>query len=116
MVRRPEIKKDPLYLLLREGKVEEFNQRKARGETFDLTYCDFRGLDLRGMDTTHVDFGNSYFRQTDLRGLDLSSCNLAGVSLNGAKISGTLFPDQYSADEIVMSLQHGTRLRPGANG
>lgn len=32
MSEKPQIKQDPLYQLLREGKVDEFNQRMAAGE------------------------------------------------------------------------------------
>lgn len=111
MQKKPEIKQDPLYLLLRHGKTEEFNARRARGETVDLTACDFRGLDLRGLDASGLDFSDSYFRQTDLRGIDFSSSRLEGASIYGAKISGTYFPQELSAEEITLSLLHGTRLR-----
>jgi hypothetical protein len=43
----PKITQDPLYQLLRDGKVEEFNHRIAKGETVDLTSCDFRHLNLQ---------------------------------------------------------------------
>lgn len=111
MQNKPEIKQDPMYLLLRHGKTEEFNTRRARGETVDLTSCDFRGLDLRGLDASGLDFTNSYFRQTDLRGIDFSSCKLEGASIYGAKISGAYFPRELSAAELTLSLMHGTRLR-----
>lgn len=45
--------------------------------------------------------------------MDLSSAKLAGASIHGAKISGVYFPVDLSADEILMSLEHGTRLRYG---
>ena len=108
----PAIKHDePLYMLLREGKVEEFNQRKEKGERCDLTHCDFRGLDLRKWNPAGLDLSGSYFRQADLRGVDFSTATLAGASINGAKISGALFPRELSAQEITLSLQHGTRMR-----
>jgi uncharacterized protein YjbI with pentapeptide repeats len=109
----PAIKDDPLYQLLRDGKISEFNARRTAGETCDLTSTDFRGLDLRGLDTAGLDLSNSYFRQADLRGVDLSTANLAGASIHGAKISGAYFPVDLSADEILMSLEHGTRMRYG---
>jgi len=109
----PTIKDDPMYQLLRAGKVEEFNERRAAGETCDLTSTDFRGLDLRKLNADGLDFSNSYFRQTDLRGVDLSKAKLAGASIHSAKLSGTLFPADLAADEILMSLEHGTRMRYG---
>jgi uncharacterized protein YjbI with pentapeptide repeats len=53
----------------------------------------------------------AYLRHADLRGLDLSETNLEGASINSAKISGTYFPTTLSAEEITLSLVHGTRLR-----
>jgi uncharacterized protein YjbI with pentapeptide repeats len=103
----PKITQDPLYQLLRDGKVEEFNHRIAKGETVDLTSCDFRHLNLQGLIASGLDFSNSYFRQADLRGIDFSQ----SISLRGAKISGVYFPASLTADEINLSLQHGTRMR-----
>lgn len=114
MSQKPQIKQDPMYVLLRDVKIDEFNKRKQAGETFDLTNCDFRGIDLRGLDADGIDFSGCYFRQSDLRGIDLSNSNLQGASINGAKISGCYFPAAISADEIELSLNHGTRLRYGA--
>lgn len=108
----PLIKQDePLYVLLREGEIEQFNQRKAAGEGCDLVDCDLRGLDLRGLDTVGLDLRGCYFRQADLRGVDFSACNLEGASVHGAKISGAYFPAPLSADEINLSFEHGTRMR-----
>lgn len=102
---------DPMYCLLRDGRIEEFNDQKQRGVKFDLTNCDFRTVDLKGLDASGVDFSGCYFRQADLRGVDFSECNLRGASINGAKISGALFPAGISASELELSLLHGTRLR-----
>lgn len=108
----PKIKHDePLYLLLREGKVAEFNQRRARGEQCNLVQCDFRGLDLRGLDASGLDLSHGYFRQADLRGIDFSRARLVGASIHAAKISGAYFPPELAPDEIGLSLEHGTRMR-----
>lgn len=111
MTHQPEIKHDLMYTLLREGKIDEFNRRKAQNESFDLTECDLRGLDLRGLDTEGVDFSGCYFRQTDLRGINFTNSCMLGASINGSKISGCFFPPQLSAEEITLSLVHGTRMR-----
>ncbi len=108
---RPIISDDPLYQLLRDGKIKEFNDRRAAGETPDFTGLDFRGLDLRGLDARGLDMSNGYFRQSDLRGVDFSETRLDGASINAAKVSGTLFPRELSAEEITLSLMHGTRMR-----
>lgn len=111
MDNKPQIKSEPLYLLLREGKIEEFNKRKAAGESCDLTCCDFRSVDLRDIDATGLDFSDGYFHQADLRGVDLRETIMDGASINGAKISGTYFPAQLSAEEISLALVHGIRMR-----
>ncbi|AFI83154.1 pentapeptide repeat-containing protein [Methylophaga nitratireducenticrescens] len=109
---KPKITQELLYQLLRDGKIEEFNHRIAKGESVDLTSCDFRHLNLQGLIANGLDFSNSYFRQADLRGIDFSqSVSLQGASIHGAKISGVYFPEQLTAEEISLSLLHGTRMR-----
>ena len=107
----PAIKKDPLYLLLREGNIQEFNARTARGEKTDLSGADFHRVDLRGMDADGLDLSNCYFRSCDLRGLNLSKAKLEGASIHVAQISGVYFPAQLDPEEITLSLLHGTRMR-----
>jgi uncharacterized protein YjbI with pentapeptide repeats len=107
----PKIKTDPLYRLLREGRIEAFNQQKAQGKSADLTHCDFRGIDLRGLDADGLDLSGCYFRQADLRGVDFSQALLEGASIHSARIAGTYFPSAIPADEIQLSLMHGTRMR-----
>ncbi len=103
---------DPLYLTLKNENVEAFNQAKAKRDTMpSFELCDFRGLDLRGLDADGLDLRNAYFRGADLRGVDFRGTQLEGASIAGAKISGCYFPLELSADEIVMSLNHGTRMR-----
>jgi uncharacterized protein YjbI with pentapeptide repeats len=105
------ISNDPMYKLLREGCIKEFNVKKAAGDKCDLKSCDLRGLDLRGLDAAGLDFSDGYFRQSDLRGIDFSQSTLRGASINACKISGVLFPQELSASEIELSLLQGTRMR-----
>ena len=107
----PEIKDNELYQLLRHGEIEEFNRRLAEGAECSLTGADLRGTDLRCMNARGLDMSNCYLRQADLRGVDFSETNLEGASINGAKISGTYFPRELRAEEIALSLTHGTRMR-----
>jgi uncharacterized protein YjbI with pentapeptide repeats len=110
---QPEQKLDPMYQLLKHGQVEEFNRRRAAGERCDLTNADLRSADLRELNAKDLDLSGAYLRHADLRGVDLRDTNLEGTSISGAKISGTYFPSSLSADEITLSLVHGTRLRIG---
>jgi uncharacterized protein YjbI with pentapeptide repeats len=105
------IPSDPMYLLLREGCIIEFNAKKASGDKVDLRGCDLRGLDLRGLDAAGLDFSDCYFRQSDLRSVDFRNARLEGASINAAKISGTYFPAELTAGEIELSLLHGSRMR-----
>ncbi len=111
MGKKPRLPDDPMYHMLREGKITDFNAKKGAGEKVDLTSCDFRNIDLRGLEAEGLDFSDSYFRQADLRGVDFRGARLEGVSLNGARVSGTYFPTDLTAEEIALSLVHGTRLR-----
>ncbi len=107
----PHISKDPMYQLLRDDKVAHFNKLRAEGKSCDLVGCDFRGLDLRELDVKGLDLTDAYFRGADLRSVDFRNCKLIGASLADAKISGCYFPNDISAQEILMSLTQGTRLR-----
>ncbi len=102
---------DPLYQLLREEKVDEFNAQRASKVTIDFNNCDFRGLDLRGLNACGINFSNCYFRAADLRGIDFSQADLNGASIASAQISGCLFPSGIDATEIFLSVEKGMRMR-----
>jgi uncharacterized protein YjbI with pentapeptide repeats len=111
MQKKPEDNQDPMFLLLKVGHVADFNRRRSSGEHCDLCNADLRGADLRELDARGLNLSGAYLRHADLRGLDLRETNLEGASINSAKISGTYFPASLSAEEITLSLVHGTRLR-----
>ncbi len=111
MSQRPCISDDELYHLLRADNIKAFNEARAAGKPCELCGTDLRSMDLRGMDARGLDMSNCYLRQADLRGLDLSETKLEGASIHTAKISGALFPKALSAEEIMLSLTHGTRMR-----
>lgn len=102
---------NPLYRLIHGENISAFNAQRPKGAEVNMTDGDFRGLDLRALDAQGINFTNAYFRGTDLRGLDLRDSCLEGASLAHAQISGTYFPVELSADEILMSVNFGTRLR-----
>lgn len=101
----------PLFRLLHDEKISEFNNQKPREGSIDLRGADLRGLDLRMLDASRIDFTDAYFRGADLRGIDLREACLEGASIAHAQISGAYFPIQLSADEILLSMQFGTRMR-----
>ncbi len=109
----PKIKDDAMYRLIREGHAETFNNEREKGTQCDFTGADFRGVNLIGINADGLDLSDCYFRQADLRGLDLRGAKLDGATIHAAKISGVYFPDDFSADELTLSLLHGTRLRRG---
>lgn len=108
---QPHQLENPLYRLLHNEKVRDFNAQKPKDGPVDLKGGDFRGLDLRLLDASGIDFTDAYFRGADLRGLDLRQACMEGASIAHAQISGAYFPADLSADEILMSLNFGTRLR-----
>ncbi len=111
---RPKKIDHPLFQLLDEEKIDLFNEQKrlyAASGLLDFKNADLRGLNLRGLDASGIDFRNAYFRSCDLRGIDFRETLLEGASINRAKISGCYFTSDLSAEEIVMSLTAGTRIR-----
>ncbi|MCU0765930.1 MAG: pentapeptide repeat-containing protein [Gammaproteobacteria bacterium] len=110
---KPEFKDDPLYTLLRRDEAAAFNAERALGRACDLRGADLRGVDLRKADLRGLDLSDAYLRQADLRGVDLRETRLEGASLFEARISGAFFPPELRAEEITLSLLHGTRLRYG---
>jgi uncharacterized protein YjbI with pentapeptide repeats len=100
-----------LVCLLREDKIDDFNER-AKQAPPQLENADLRMMDLRRADLVKANLRGAYLRNADLRGVDLSDADLAGASLHDARISGCLFPPSIPAEEIVLSMSHGTRMRP----
>lgn len=108
---QPKLLDSPLFALLRKDDVTAFNLQRPKNTPVDLAGGDFRGLDLRDLDADKIDFSDAYFRSADLRGVDLRTASMEGASIAHAQISGAYFPVELSADEILMSVNFGTRLR-----
>jgi len=102
---------DPLYQLIRDEKIKEFNSQRESNQTLDFHDCDFRGSDLRGLNASGINFSGCYFRAADLRGIDFSQSNMDGVSLASAQVSGCYFPKNIDATEIWVSVEKGIRMR-----
>ena len=58
---KPVIKPDPLYQMLRQEDVDQFNSSRDSLDTSELTGGDYRGRDLRKMNARGLDFSNAYF-------------------------------------------------------
>ncbi len=102
---------DPLYQLLLDEKIKEFNEARSEGKTVDLRGAHLRGRDLRIINAAGLDMRDAYLRGADLRGIDFRTTLLEGASICDAKISGCYFPRELAAEEIRLSLERGTRLR-----
>ncbi len=100
-----------MYQHLKNENIDAFNQARDAKQVVDLRNTIFRGVNLKGANLKDLDLSGCHFKSADLRGLDLSGCNLNGCSIFNAKISGVFFPASVSADEINLSLLHGTRIR-----
>lgn len=103
-------RKKPAIELIHEGRYPEFNKLAAKGSV-DLENADLRMADLRAADLRTANLRGAYLRNADLRGVDLSEAELEGASLNSARVSGCYFPRSVSADEVRLSVEHGTRIR-----
>jgi len=110
-MKKPVIKQDTLYQLLRNEDIDAFNAQRDTLDTSELKSGDYRGRDLRKMNADGLDFSNAYFRNSDLSGIDFRNTNLEGASLLDSRLSGVYFPDELSPEEIRLSLDTGTRLR-----
>ena len=108
---QPKLLDTPLYALLHKDDIDGFNRERPPQGPIDMVGGDFRGLDLRTLNAEGIDFRDAYFRSADLRGIDFRGASLEGASLAHAQISGAYFPVDLSADEILMSMNFGTRLR-----
>ncbi len=83
----------------------------AERDKVDFSGADLRGVDFRNVDLSKFVLRDAYLRYVDFRGCDLRHLDLSGVSLHGAKIGGAYLPENVLADDIRMSLRHGTRIR-----
>ncbi len=96
---------------LQDEKPEQFNRHvEQQGGAVDLQGAHLRSYDLRKCNLSQADLRGAYMRATDLRALDLSEAQLEGASIKDAKISGVQFPRDVSANEISLSVTHGTRI------
>lgn len=107
----PRFINSPAYRCLRVGDIAGFHHYSSEDETVDLSNADLRSVDLRKVDLTKVVLRGAYLKEADLRGQDLRQHDLEGCSLRHAKVGGVYFAENLRPDELLMSLNFGTRLR-----
>ncbi len=100
-----------MFDMLIDGNIDRFNEERAKGLVPDFAKKNLRGIDLRRADLNGVNLRGAILSNTDIRGIDMYNCDMEGASMRAAKISGVFFPENLSAEEIMMSVQFGTRLR-----
>ena len=104
-------KNTQMFDLLIDGNIDRFNEERSKGVIPDFSGKNLRGIDLRRADFDGINLHDAILSNADIRGLNLYNCDMKGASLKAAKISGVYFPENLSPDEIMMSVQFGTRLR-----
>ncbi|MGD9633783.1 MAG: pentapeptide repeat-containing protein [Pirellulales bacterium] len=109
---QPKFLDDPTFKALRLGDFAGFNREAAGKKVLDYSDTDLRGVDFRGVtEVNKLVVRGAYMRDADLRGLDLRNWDMEGCSLYHAKVSGAFFPANISAQEIITSVELGTRMR-----
>lgn len=108
---KPLFPDDPAFKALRVGDLEGYHRAIQGRKAVDFRGADLRSVDFRNVDLSSVLLRDAYLREADLRGCDLRGHDLEGCSIYRARISGAVFPDNLPAEEIRLSLEHGTRLR-----
>jgi uncharacterized protein YjbI with pentapeptide repeats len=104
---------DEAFRSLRAGDAQAFHRMIERRSVVDFTDADLRGTDFREVDLSKVILRGAYLKDADLRGMDLRKVDLEGASIHNARIGGTYFSTELSAEEIALSVKHGTRMRTG---
>ena len=106
-----DVRKAPKPKELFEENREAFNKAVAAGQTPSFRGRNLSDLDLSGFNLRNADLTDAYMRGANLNGVDLSEAKLHGASLKNARISGCLFPMDLSAQEILLAVGTGARIR-----
>ena len=102
---------DEAFRSLRAGDAQTFHRLIEPRATVDFSNADLRGTDFRNVDLSKVVMRGAYLKDADLRGMDLRKVDLEGASIHNARIGGAYFPINLPAEEIELSVKHGTRMR-----
>lgn len=88
---RPSAAKGTLVKLLKEGRVNEFNEARLRplgGGVIELIDADLSGADLTGARLNVANLNSAILIGANLRGADLTGANLFVANLNDAILTG----------------------------
>lgn len=96
---------------LHANEIDKFHKAIKDLDSVDFANTSLRGADFRTTDLSRVVIQGAYLMGADLRGVDLRHHDLEGTSLHNALISGVYFPNNVTPSEIIMSVEHGTRIR-----
>lgn len=107
----PRFLQDPAFRCLRMGDPEGFRRATADRQLVDFSATNLRGTDFRSIDLTRLVLRDCYLRDADFRGCDMRHMDLEGASLQNARISGAYLPANLDPQEVMLSIQYGTRLR-----
>jgi len=77
-----------------------------------LAGADLRGASLRFANLEGADLEGANLSKANLYSTYLKGARMAGANLHGADVESAVFPDDVRAEELRMSLELGTRLRP----
>ncbi|MCB0282803.1 MAG: pentapeptide repeat-containing protein [Calditrichae bacterium] len=109
------MEKRDLYLLLKKERIKEFNEKVANAKELDLQNVNLRGRNLTNANLKYADLRGAYLANSNLKGVNLSHAMLEGASLHRARISGVYFPKNVDAQEILNTINYGTRIRTSDN-
>ncbi len=105
------MEKRQMYLLLKKENIKAFNEAVKDLKDYDLQNVNLRGRNLISANLKYADLRGAYLANCNLKGVNMSFAKMEGASMHRARISGTYFPKNLRADEILNSVNYGTRLR-----
>ena len=82
------IEMDRLVSLLRDGRIERFNEERQKFNVLTLKRIILIGVDLSKVDLSNIDLSDTDFSTANLSGANLSDANLSGANLSHANLSG----------------------------
>lgn len=109
---RMEINKNRFHSYSRNEEPERFNaETAALPGPLDLEGCDLCIQDLRKSNLRTANLRNAYLKLAHPGGADLSEAQMDGASTHRSHLSEVFFPRNRPAQEILLPIEHGSRMR-----